>query len=369
MAILSLLALTCGVGLTGLHLGSAAIVARRLRRPASPPQQTTRPFITLLRPVCGVDRHDEETLQSSFDQDYPDYEIIFCAADPADPAVALVNRLIAANPAAKARLLLGDDRISGNPKLNNLQKGWLAAQGAFVAMTDSNLLLPRDYLTQLIGLMDDRTGLVTSPPLGLRAEGMAGRVECAVLNTFQGRWQLLADELGLGFAQGKTLFWRRSVLDQAGGLVALSHDMAEDVASTKVVRRAGLVVRLTQRPFVQPIGRRGWRAIWDRQLRWSRVRRQGFFGLFLLELLAGPMAPALALWGAGLPGGGLIAWLLLWYGAEVAFARIVRWPMGWGDVLALVIRDAMLWPLWVATFPKKGFEWRGTKMSSGSAPG
>ena len=49
--------------------------------------------------------------------------------EAAPPAAlrAIAQRLIAAHPEIPARLLVGADRISGNPKLNNLVKGWSAA--------------------------------------------------------------------------------------------------------------------------------------------------------------------------------------------------------------------------------------------------
>ena len=131
--------------------------------------------------------------------------------------VPLVERLIAAHPGAAARLLVGDDRISGNPKLNNLAKGWAAARHDWIVMTDSNVELPPDYLAILFARWTPGTGLVSSPPAGTRPEGFWAALEAAFLNTYQARWQLAADQIGLGFAQGKNLFWRRDILDDAGG--------------------------------------------------------------------------------------------------------------------------------------------------------
>ena len=45
---------------------------------------------------------------------------------------------------------------------------------------------------------------------------------------------------GFGFAQGKTMLWRRADLERAGGIAALAREVAEDAAATKVVRDAGL---------------------------------------------------------------------------------------------------------------------------------
>ncbi len=319
--------------------------------------------ITLLRPVCGLDPLDELTLGSSFELSPSPVEVIFCVADASDPVVPLVHRLMAAHPEQPARLLVGEDRISGNPKLNNLEKGWQAAPTDWIAMADSNLLLPKDYLAQLSGAWREDTGLVSSPAVGRDPQGIWARLECAFLNGNQARVQLAADQLGMGFAQGKTLFWHRPLLDAAGGLAALGHDLAEDVASTKVVRAAGKVVHLTPAPFAQPIGQRSLKAVWGRQLRWSQVRYQGFAGLFLLEPLNGPIMPVLALVGTGQTGIAAL-WLAGWYGAEALLARRAGWPMGPADLLAAAMRDAMLPILWLATFGRKGFEWRGTAMTT-----
>ncbi|EPX82579.1 ceramide glucosyltransferase [Salipiger mucosus] len=358
----------------GVHLLSAALAAWRYLRPGAPaPRDDALPFVSLVRPVCGVDAFDEETLRSSFAQDYPRYEIIFCAQDADDPAVPLVRRLIAEHPAVEARLLIGDPAITGNPKLNNLHKGYMAARGDWVAMTDSNLLLPPDYLHRLVATRDLQTGLVTAPPVGIRPGNLWGAVECAFLNSSQARWQLAADSLGMGFAQGKTLFWPRAVLEAGGGLRALGGNLAEDVASTKLVRRQGLKVRLTRRLFAQPIGTRAAAEVWARQLRWSQVRRDGFPLLFTAEIAQGPLLPLAAL-AALVATGSASAWtlpplLIAWYGAEIALARVAGWPHGPRDLAAMLIRDALLPAIWAVTWTAKGFSWRGTEMGRQPAPG
>ncbi|SOC16126.1 ceramide glucosyltransferase [Rhodobacter sp. JA431] len=365
--IFAYLALGFAVLALGLHLASAVLTMLRYRKPSPRNVPADAPLITLLRPVCGLDNHDEETLGSTFHLSYPNLEIIFCAAREEDPAVALLQKLIAQHPQVNARVMVGEDRITANPKLNNLEKGWQAARGDFVAMTDSNLLLPTDYIEQLLAAFRPDTGLVTSPPIGVRGEGMAAALECAFLNGFQGRWQLAADSVGLGYAQGKTLMWRRDVLERAGGLVSLGRDLAEDVASTKRVRDQGLKVRLTRQAFTQPIGPRSFGAVWARQLRWARVRRDGFVGLFAAEILLGPFVPLAALvplfgW-ATLPTA--LPFLGLWYGAELAMMRFAGWPSKREDITAMVLRDLLLAPLWLQTWRSRGFEWRGSAMAPG----
>ncbi|ULB09043.1 glycosyltransferase [Cereibacter azotoformans] len=347
------------LGLLTLHLLAAALAASHGRRRAPAPSH--RPFICLLRPVCGRDRHDRETLGSSFGLDWPDYEIVFCAAHEEDAAVPLVRELIRLHPGARARLLIGEDCLTANPKLNNLAKGWAGTEARMIAIADANLMLPRDYLEQLMSEWRPGVGLVSSPPAGGRAEGIWGALEASFLNGLQGRWQLAAARVGLGFAQGKTMFLDRSLLDERGGLAALGAELAEDVAATRLVRAAGRSVRLVPRPFTQPIGRRRLRDVWDRQLRWSRIRRKGFPALFALEPLLSPVVPLVML-GVAAPLS-ILPFLALWYGAETALCRAMGWPHGRRDLAAWVARDLMLPVLWVATFARQGFEWRGTSMS------
>lgn len=366
------LALLAGV-LLALHLATATMALIRYRVTRRRPDMIGTPKVTLVRPVCGVDPFDALALGSSFLQDFPDYEVIFCAPIPDDPAVALVQRLIAAHPDVPARLLIGEAPGFRNPKLRNVSKGWKAAQTDWICVTDSNLLLPPDYLRILCASWGPRTALVSAPPVGVWPTGIAGRLECAFLNTNQARWQLAADSIGAGFAQGKTLFFNRALLDSVGGLKALDRHLAEDVNATKIVRALGRQVTLTPLPFPQPIGQRRLRQVWDRQVRWAQVRREGFPGLYGAELLNGGLVPISAAAGASLLGNGPMilpaAFALLWYGAEFALARGAGWSAGWRDVAVLALRDLLIPAIWTAALLNRTVLWRGTRIQPSGHPG
>ena len=354
--------------LLAAHLATTGLYLARLGRKGPRRGVIGQPRISLLRPVCGLDAFDDETLRSSFTQNYPDYEIIFCAPRQDDLVVPLVRRLIAEHRGVSARLLIGLDPISGNPKLNNLWKGWQAADADWICMTDSNLLLPDDYLSSLAASWGPETGLVSGPPIGIRPDGLGGSLECAFLNSNQARLQFAAASLGKGFAQGKTLFWNRALLEQAGGLAVLGRHLAEDVSATKITRALGKQVSLPALPFPQPIGKRSIRQVWDRQLRWSRVRRDGFPWLFAAEIANGAVLPACLCLGAslaiGLPTVLTLGFVGLWYGAEVLLMQRAGWPCGWRDIAALPLRDVAMPAVWGATFLRRGIEWRGTAMST-----
>ena len=352
--------------LAGVQGVSLVLAARHLARPSPKPSEP-RPKISLIRPVCGLDPKDEATLGSSFGQDYPDYELLFCVAVEADPVVPLVRALMAAHPQVPAQLLVGEDRISGNPKLNNVAKGWAAAHSDWIAMADSNLLLPPDYLSLLQAEFGPGVGMVSSPAVGTEPEGLPAMLECAYLNTHQARWQLMADQLGQGYAQGKSLFYRRDLVEAAGGLAALGKDMAEDVASTKMTRNAGLIVRLPPAPFAQPLGRRTWGAVWQRQVRWAKVRRLGFPWLYALEILNGALPFVILAALARFKPDVILAFLILWYAGEWILAERGNWPRGPRDVAMWMLRDLLAPVLWVKGWIGKGFEWRGTAMQADDA--
>jgi ceramide glucosyltransferase len=366
---LAILALTLFAAITlALHLASVAVAMRRCRpstqmleaSPDSPP-------VSIVLPVCGLDNYLEDTLRSAFRLDHPRYELIICVARPEDPAVPVVQRLMSDHRWIDARLLIGDERISENPKLNNVFKGWREARHPFVSICDSNVLLPRDYIQRLLSQFDPQTGLVCSPPIGCRPDGFFAELECAMLNNYQARWQCFADFIGFGFAQGKTLFWRKADLERAGGIRVLGTESAEDAACTKIVRNLGLRVRLMQPPVRQPLGLRRASDVWKRQRRWARLRRASFPFWFALEIFSGALAPLAAVIAAALLAGlpavaPALAFLAVWYGAEWLLSVKAGWHTSRWSVATFMLRDLMLPVLYSNAWLGRGFEWRGNDM-------
>jgi len=364
-SLILIVAIFCAV-FAAVQITSIAIAIVWLRRKAPPHLGDYAP-VSLVRPLCGIDNYAADTLRSTFELDYQRYEILFCVTDAADPVLPLVKDLIAAYPTVDARLLIGDDRVSANPKLNNVVKGWRAASHDWIVIADSNVLMPRDYIQRLFASWRADTGLVASPPIGSHPRGLWAEVECAFLNTYQARWQYIVDGFGRGFAQGKTMLWRRADLEHAGGIKALGREVAEDAAATKIVRDVGLKVRLVDRPLAQPLGRRSAGEVWNRQLRWARLRRASFFIYFLPEILSGGVPPmicaAILAQAFGWPVLLFIsAFALLWYGSEMALAAASGWHVSPLHPLYGLIRDLMLPALFVAALRGNDFIWRGNAM-------
>ncbi len=355
-----------------IHLASLVIVARRAarhRRIATEVPLVGLPSVTIIRPVSQADAYLYETLETTFTLTWKNTEILFCAAHESDPAVPVVRQLLARHPESNARLLIGTAHISANPKLNNCVKGWHVATHDFVALIDSNVLLPPDYVDQMLDAWDEGCGMVSSPPVGASPGNYWAIVECAFLNTHQARWQLIADELGCAFAQGKNLMFRKSVLDPLGGIAALAVEPAEDAAATRVLRRAGYHVRLSHLPFSQPLGTRSFRQLWSRQVRWAKLRHATFPIWYYPEVLAGNtfplLAAALGCWAIGTnPLVGVIIMAALWFGSEVALCRWIGWHFSARTPFAIITRDILIPVIWIAGLTGKDFEWQGHQMSA-----
>jgi ceramide glucosyltransferase len=356
-----------GTALNLLGVAIASVRCRRRPRPLAPP--VGAPPVTIIRPLCRINNYERETLASTFTLDHPDYEILFCLEHGDDPVAGLVYSLMERHPHIPAQLLIGQDRRSANPKLNNTLKGWDAARHPWIIMADSNVLMPRDYIQQLLGRWREDTGLVCSMPIGARPANFWAEVECAFLNTFQARWQYVGESLGQGFAQGKTMLFHRDVVDRAGGLLkALGSEIAEDAAFTKMVRGAGLRVHLVDMPFEQPLGERTAAEVWSRQARWSMLRRSTFPLMFLPELFVGGFFPIVAglyaAWQYDVNVAVVAAALCgVWFGSEAILARATGWHFSARMLLACALRDVLLPGLWVAAWLRRDFVWRGNAMN------
>lgn len=355
------------------HLATILIALVRLwRNPKSAP--VNHPQATIIRPACGVEHDFRHTMGSSFSVRGAG-QILFCVDDETDPAVPVLREIIAEHPGVDAALLIGRDRIGANPKLNNIVKGWRAANSDWIAIADSNVVLTPDYLESLFEVWDDRAGYAGHLGVGVDPIGFAGVLECAFLNTLQARWLMAGDSLGLSYPVGKSMMFRRSIVDRAGGLSVLATlAAAEDIAATKMSRQLGLRPRIARRPLDRPVGRVRFGDVWRRQTRWAKLRRRGFPIAYPSEVFLGGLMPityAIILAATGhMPALAAAAYAVIWYAAEAVLAVRAGWPLRPLTPLAWIVRDVMVPVVWLAGLFGRRIEWRGNAMNvTPEAPG
>ena len=121
------------------------------------------PPVSVVKPIKGIDPSCAENLASFLAQDYPRFEVLFGFRDADDPAISIVTKMAAAAP-CDARVVVSDAGAGANLKALNLQNLAEAARYPLLALSDSDMVVDRDYLGRIVGeyLRGDRTGIVTS---------------------------------------------------------------------------------------------------------------------------------------------------------------------------------------------------------------
>jgi ceramide glucosyltransferase len=327
------------------------------------------PPISVMVPVKGADPAVAANMEALIGQDYPEFELVFAVADPDDPAVALLERVMASHPDVPARLTTDPTPPSANPKLDNLRRAWRWARHELVLICDVNARFRPDELRRLAGQLAPGIGLVAAVPVATEPRGFCGELETAFFNSGGARWLIAADRLGYGVGVGQTMLLRRSDLERIGGIDAMTAGICEDAALAAAIRDAGLAVRMARDPGWHPIGRRRFRDVWQRHLRWQCCRKYHALPLFVFEPAISPLGMAVAggLWWAPLSAlpvlSLIVAHLAAWFAIEAVYVRVQRWHLSWLSPIAWLARDALIPILWLRALVARSLVWRGQRIT------
>src|ERR1041385_1898471 len=120
-----------------LALKAAAGFKRSVRRQS--PRDGRWPFVSVLKPLHGLEPMLEQNLESFFRQDYPGFEIIFGARHPDDPALKIVQTLARKYPQVGTQIVASGEPEYPNAKVFALEKMGSVATGTFLVITDSDV--------------------------------------------------------------------------------------------------------------------------------------------------------------------------------------------------------------------------------------
>ncbi len=338
----------------GLGLAQPFVQRRRATR-------TDRPPISAIIPVKLLDPGFDIAQASIFCQNYPAFEVLIGAAEQESPALDAARRIAASYPAVLCRFLHSAGTAAVSPKLNNLETPLANASHDLVFTKDSNITLDPDSMAAFVRNLTEGVGLVVAVPVAVRARNFAGQIEAFLING-HARLLLAASALSVGFGVGKTMLFRRSALAKAGGIAALSDSLAEDTAISLAFARQGLKTVFSHRTVAQETGARTFREIYERQSRWSIVRKKNERFTFPLEPLASPLPAAVA----GALAAPLVScptWLgfsltlVLWFAAETGFALCKDWEVSRWSPFAFLGREILAFVAWLRAFTTHNVVW------------
>lgn len=328
------------------------------------------PPITIYKPLKGVDEGLEDNLRTFFELDYPAYQLLFGVADKDDPAIAVVNRLIAEFPGRDARLVVGFPVFGLNPKVENLAALEPHRKYDVILISDSNVQAHPAYLRETVCyLADPSVGLVTNLFAGIDELHAGAALENLHLNGFIAGGFAAATVTGATCVVGKSMLMPVRVLEAVGGLGSVRNVLAEDQVIGLKVRKAGYAIRLSHHVIGNVNSARTLRWFLNRHSRWYKIRRRLALPAFLIEPLTNLTAVGLV-WAlsANSPMGwwGLLA---LWALTILRDAVQTRWLRGSFPRLRhlplCLVKDLFLLPVWLDALVDQRINWRGHRFLIG----
>ena len=353
----------------GLILAAVQHFALRshLKRAAAQVQQ--RPGMSILKPLCGADDHLLTNLSTFAHLEYPNYEIVLGVRDKRDAAWAIALQARALWPEL-VRVVLQRGAPGLNPKVNQLITLAAAARHDVLVVSDSNVLVPPDYLDQIAAHLEDSSvGLVTHPLAGIGEQRLGAFFDNAYLSAGITPGVIAAKNIGgTDFVVAKSLAIRRADLEGLGGFDALKDVLAEDFVIGRLVsQKLGKRVALAHRPVLNVSSFRSVSAFVARYARWSVLQRKAVGpAVYATELLLNPVVLASVALAADVGWLALSVWIICCSvkGAlDCASARILR---GSGIALrylpALPVKDLLVGLAWSYGLVSDKVSWRGTRL-------
>ena len=329
------------------------------------------PPLTLLKPLHGSEPGLEAHLASFFEQDYPEYEILFCARSAEDAGLETALRVASRYPRISAKFLwTGGEPDYINAKAASMEKMEAAATYQILVISDSDVRVTPDYLRAVaLPFADERVGGMCCVYRGVAAEGgLWARLEAVGMSVEMTAGVLAAQSMeGMQFVLGPTMAFRRDVIRRMGGFKVTADYCADDFVLGNETFKLGETVALSHHAIDHMVINASFANSLKHQVRWMKSTRfsrpTGHFGTALsfsvpFGLLGWVAAAALGYpwWGLGLFGWSVATRLAL----AIGVGRGVVGDKSWFGLLALYpLRDLMGFGFWVASYWGSKILWRG----------
>jgi ceramide glucosyltransferase len=341
--------------------------SRYLGEKGAPP--ASFPPISVLTPLEGMEEGLERNLRSSFDQHYPQFELLFAVRRPDDPALGVVRDLMHEFPNVPAQIIITGEPPYPNAKVFSLRMMQAAARYDLLVKKDSDVRSGPGMLNVMAAeFQDPKVGMVTCPYLAVAARGFWWKLDAIGMNT-----QLLAGVLvarmleGMKFALGPAIAVRKSILDEMGGLDTLNDYLAEDFVIGKVIDRLGYRVILSSYRIEHHIGGGNFWTNMQHRLRWVRSTRRSRPSGYVGELFTNPLplCCALWLWAPNLWPVVLAVAAIRMATAWVTARSVLQDRLTIGQWLCIPLQDVLSFVFWFAGFFGSKVIWRGRQYQLG----
>jgi len=342
-----------------------------------PPETSDfNPQVSNLKPVRGLDPEAYENFASFCRQDYPEYELIFCTTDQADPSVPVIQKLMREFPERKIRLLYSAGHSAINDKVAKMGLMMSEARYDCLVINDSDVRVEPGYLRKVVApLRDPKVGCVTCFYVSTEDKNFVERLQTIGMISDFYAGILVARQLdGVHFALGPTMVATKERVRGFGGFQVLEGRPADDLLFGRLIAEQGVEVKLLPYAVEAVADFAGLGALFSKRVRWMTVMRNmrpaGHFGLLFTwglpwTTLAVAVHPTLAVAGA-------------YWGGYLACRVVITWLIGvyglgqtslWKKMALIPVWDAMAFLVWLTSFTRKSIRWRGVDYQLQSGTG
>ena len=351
-----------------LAVGSTLLARRAGRR--RPPTETDGIGVSILKPLCGSDEELEQNLLSFFRLDHEPLQLVFGAADPFDPAIALVRRLARRFPDRDVAIVLGADAGIPNPKIAVMESLLPHARHDVILLSDSNVRLRGDEIARVAPeFADQHVGMVYQPVVAVGERTVPAAIENLHYTEYAAFLTIGVRVLaGQHTVNAKGQWVRRAALADVDGFAQVRDRGADDYELSRLVQAAGWKLAAAQTP-VRVVQRDwSWTSLTHRNLRHAGLRWRICPWAYPLELLFNPVPWSLPLLAMGrgdlaaLAVAAIVAKMLL----ELSAARLLRGvPLPLRFLPVIPLKDCYIFGCWFLALFVREANWRGRRYRFG----
>lgn len=329
---------------------------------------TEWPPVTILKPICGLEKNLRTNLRTTCEQDYPDFQVVLSVQHPDDPAIPLLYEIQREFGRKRVTVAVEDCPVGPNRKINNLVGGLHHARHDILVISDSDIQLRPDYLKTIVGpLADPDVGYVCTLYKAIQAQTWYEKMELLTINTELIPNMIFAIVTGASqFCVGASTALRRSTLTEIGGFEGLADYLVEDYEMGRRIWSRG------QRMIILPylvetiIDLPTPRKCWNQLIRWDQSQRAArplaLFATVLIKPV--PFACLYALLSLGSQLGVMILGLTMAIRLMTA-GIILRWGLqdreGLRSLWLVPFRDIAALGSWGLAFTQRTTVWRHSK--------
>jgi len=321
------------------------------------------PKISLIKPVCGMEKNLAENLATACRQEYPDFEVIYSLQSRSDPALAVVGALSPDQRGDSVHVVVDDRDVGVNGKVNNLYNACSRATGEIFVVSDSDMHLAPDYLRSIVApIADPEIGIVCTLYRAWRPDGILEALELLTYNSDFVPSMIFAYLTGASVVcPGATMAVSREALDDVGGWKPLANYFVEDYELAKRVTAHGYRVKLIPYIVSMDVDIPSFSVWWRHQVYWDHnTKSVNFPGFFFTLLVRGvPFALLYALFSGPHGWPILIGTVGIRLVTGVVNAALLKDRDGFHNIWLLPVRDCFGIFVWLASLFKRHTYWRG----------